>query len=247
MKQIKIKNEHNENLIGVLHEANNKKEIVIICHGFPGDKDEGFIKKFCENLQEADINAFRFDFSGFGESQGKIMSTTKRISDLKKVVGYFNKKDFNVGLIGHSRGGTVSILFSSKNKNIKFVICIAGEANTKKFLQKIFPHQRKQILKGKMFYYGSKRGKQFPVTPATIKDLESYKPLNAVKYITCPILFVHGQEDISINPKASEDLYQKANHPKKIKFYKNVDHNFSNPKDLEKMIKDCIKWIKGLK
>ena len=135
-------------------------------------------------------------------------------------------------------------LFSyHSNKKIKFVISIAGAAHTKNFLKKIFPWQREQILKRKMFYYG----KQFPITPKTIKDLESYNPLNAVKHITCPILFIHGKSDISVNQKESEDLYQKANHPKKIKFYKNADHNFSNTNDLEKMIKDCIKWIKNSK
>lgn len=245
--KLMIKNKNGEKLSGVFHKANDKKEITIVCHGFPGNKDEILIKRFCEKLEEAGINSFRFDFSGFGESEGGTISTTKRISDLKSVINYFSKEDFDIGLIGHSRGATISILLTSENQSIKFLIPIAGESDTKKFLKRIYPEQRDKILKGKMFYYIGINGRKYPITPDTIDDLESYNILEAIKKIQCPILFLHGEKDLTINPNESKELYNGASDPKEIRLYEDADHSFTNPQYLEDMINDCIKWIKSLK
>jgi uncharacterized protein len=241
--KIKIKNQDNENLIGFFHKANNKKKVVVICHGFPGNKEEKSIRELCEKFEEAGINCFRFDFSGFGESEGKIISTTKRLRDLGEVVNYFKEKNFEIGLIGHSWGGMNAVLFASEDETIKFVISIAGTSDTKNFLKKIFPEQKEKILKGEMFYYGDK----YLVTPETIRDLESYEPLKAVKKIKRPVLFIHGKKDTSVDIKDSEEIYQHANKPKEIKFYENADHNFSNVEDLEELINYCIKWVHNLR
>ena len=248
-KTIIIKNQQGEDLGGVLHKANDKKELVIVCHGFAGTKENNSIKQLCEDLEDSDINAFRFDFSGSGESGGKYIdsTTTKEISDLRSVVDYFDKQGFAVGLIGHSRGGMKSLLEASDDQRIRLVISIAGMAYPKRFLERmIFPSQKEKILEGKMFYWGEeKRGKKYPVTPEKVTDLESYNPLIAVKKITCPILFIHGDKDRTILLEEGEDLYKKANKPKYIKIFRNANHNFTNPEHLKVMIKFIINWVKN--
>ena len=248
-KTIIIKNRQEEDLAGVLHKANERKELVIVCHGIAGTKEENFIKQLCGDLEDSYINAFRFDFSGSGESEGKYIesTTTKQISDLRSVVDYFDKQGFAVGLIGHSRGGMESLLEASDNQRIRFVISIAGMAYTKKFLERIFPRQRAKIFEGKKFYWDEEQqGKKYPVTPEKVTDLESYNPLIAVKKITCPILFIHGDKDRTILLEEGEDLYKEANKPKYIKIFRNADHCFTNPEHLKAMIKFIINWIKEL-
>lgn len=245
-QRIIIKNKHNENLVGIFHKANDKKEVVIVNHGLAGNKNECFIKELCDNLKTSDINAFRFDFSGNGKSEGDYIksTTTKEISDLKSVVDYFDNKGFTIGLVGHSKGGMDSLIEAAHDKRIKFIISIAGMAYTSRFIERIFPAQKEKILKGEQFYWDEKTcGKRYPMTPEIIKDLESHNPLAEVKKINCPILFVHGAKDKTVLVEESKDLFKEANEPKEIKIFENADHCFTNPTDLKEMIEFTTNFI----
>ena len=245
-QRIIIRNKHNEKLIGIFHKANDKKEVVIVSHGFAGNKDKNLIKEFCENVNKSYINIFRFDFSGHGESEGDYIksTTTKEISDLRSVVDYFDNKGFIIGLVGHSRGGMDSLIEAAHDKRIKFVISIAGMAYTSRFIEKLFPSQKEKILKSEKFYWWEKTyGKRYPITPEKIKDLESYNPLAEVKKINCPVLFIHGIKDKTIPIEHSKDFFKEANNPKEIKIFKNSDHHFTNRADLKEMIEFTTNFI----
>ena len=245
--KITIKNKQNQNLIGIFHKANNKKELVIICHGFGGNKDRGLIKNLALSLKKANINSFRFDFSGNNESEGKFINstTTKQLSDLNAILNHF--KSYKTGLIGHSKGGMISVLTASKNKNIKFLIPIAASLCTKYFKKQLFPGQKEKIEKGETIYWWQdKFNKKFPITPEAVKDLEKYNPLEEAKNITCPILIIHGSKDMTVNVEVSEELYKKIRSKKQIKIIENATHNFKNIEHLKQTTKCIINWIKSL-
>jgi len=245
-QRIIIKNKHNEKLIGIFHKANDKKEVVVVSHGFIGHKNKVYIKELCEKLERSDINSFRFDFSGHGESEGDYIksTTTKEISDLRSVVDYFDNKGFIIGLVGHSRGGMDSLIESAHDKRIKFVISIAGMVYTSGFIEKIFPAQKENILKGENCYWWEKTYcKRYPITLEKVRDLESYNPLAEVKKISCPILLIHGTRDKTIPIEGSKDLFKEANDPKEIKIFENADHCFTNSEDLKEMIEFTTNFI----
>ncbi len=246
-EKISIKNEYGEELVGILHRANNKKEIVVVCHGFPGHKDRTLIKELCKKLKESNINSFRFDLSGRGESEGEFIetTTTKEIEDIESVINHFKNKGYSISLMGHSRGAMQSLLVGSKNKDIKSIVSISASAYPNNFIERIYSHQREKILKGKHFYWGEEvAGKKYPITPSNVKDLENHKPLEAVKKINIPMLFIHGSEDKSIPVEETKKLHEEANQPKEIKIIENADHNFTNTQHLKEMINRCIKWQK---
>lgn len=241
-----IRNKSDEKLVGIFHKANDKKEVVIVSHGFAGNKDKYIIKEICDNLKMSDINSFRFDFSGHGESEGDYIksNTTKEISDLRSIVDYFDNKGFIVGLVGCSRGGMASLIETAHDKRIKFVISIAGMAYTSGFIKRIFPAQREKVLKGETFYWDEEKfGKRYPITPEKVRNLENYSPLAEVKKISCPILFIHGIRDKTIPVEGSKDLFKEANEPKQIKIFENADHVFTNPADLKEMIEFTTNFI----
>ncbi|KAH0922370.1 hypothetical protein HID58_022388, partial [Brassica napus] len=60
---------HNEKLVGLLHETGSR-EVVVLCHGFKSDKNNAILKNVAAALEKEGISAFRFDFSGNGESEG---------------------------------------------------------------------------------------------------------------------------------------------------------------------------------
>lgn len=75
------------------------------------------------------IGVLRLDDRGIGKSsKGSNEDTTENFaSDINTAVQYLNSRGYkNIGLLGHSEGGLIAPIVASKNKNVKFVIAMAG-------------------------------------------------------------------------------------------------------------------------
>src|SRR3989338_2463345 len=111
-----IVNEDGEKLVGVMHPNPRSKTLAIFCTGFLLDKDAIFLPDLANTLSNY-ISVFRFDFSGYGESQGNLEKNSlwKEVRDLKKIMQVIGKEYDSIGLIGHSKVATIEIL-ASENK-----------------------------------------------------------------------------------------------------------------------------------
>ena len=80
-------------------------------------------------LARAGIAALRYDDRGFGESTGDVAGCTSE--DLKNDalagIRLLRERFDNVGVIGHSEGGTIALLLAAEN-NADFIISLAGMA-----------------------------------------------------------------------------------------------------------------------
>ena len=97
-KKISFKNSKGQRLVGVLHIPSGKGPfpIVIICHGLGGTaKDSKNRIQLSKNLNKEKIAAFRFDFNGHGESQGRFADVTvsKGIDDLKSAIKFLKNNE----------------------------------------------------------------------------------------------------------------------------------------------------------
>ncbi|XP_012848153.1 PREDICTED: uncharacterized protein LOC105968085 [Erythranthe guttata] len=104
-KKIILENKHGEKLVGLLHETRSN-EVVIICHGILCTKEHNIIVNVASALENEGISAFRFDFSGNGESEGLFQS-----------------------------GGVVVLLYASKYHDITAVVNISGRFDLKRGLE----------------------------------------------------------------------------------------------------------------
>ncbi|KAK9059600.1 hypothetical protein SSX86_020304 [Deinandra increscens subsp. villosa] len=123
-QKIVIKNNRGEKLVGLLHETGSK-EIVILCHGFPATKEYNMMVELASALEKQGISAFRFDFSGNGESEGLLEfgSFRKEVDDLHAVVQHFTSTNRDVGaIIGHSKGANVVVLYASLHYDVPTII-----------------------------------------------------------------------------------------------------------------------------
>jgi len=117
--------------------------VVILLSGTgPQDRDWSFnrgtykmAKKITEHLNKNGIAVYRFDDRGVGKSTGTPESETS-FSDLAEdivvAVNTHRKRDDikQVGLLGHSLGGILSIIVASEYKNVDFIISLAGSFRT---------------------------------------------------------------------------------------------------------------------
>ena len=246
---LSIPNKQKEKLSGVLHEAPGKK-LIIVCHGHTGNKDRPVPKAICEALQKAGWNAFRFDFSGNGESEGRFedSSFTKCARDLGAVVDHFSREGYNsIGVMGHSMGASACVLEAARDRSIGSVVSISSPARLEESFRDLLAHSRTRKHKGdevQLYREGTKEW--LTISKAFLKDLKRNKPLESVKRIRVPILFIHGTKDESVAVRDSEELFVNANVPKELVLIHGADHCFTGKKHLKALLKEIKEWVKRL-
>lgn len=83
-------------------------------------------------LTNNDIAVLRYDDRGIAESKGdfKTSTTFDFASDVEAAITYLKTRNdvdtSKIGLIGHSEGGLIAPMVASKNKDVAFVILLAG-------------------------------------------------------------------------------------------------------------------------
>ncbi len=149
--------------------------MVIICHGFGGSRNGGFLEDLAHKLPEKGIASIRFDFNGHGDSEGRFqdMTVLNEIEDAKHVyqyvrsLGYVNPQE--IAIVGHSQGGVVSAMTAGElgADRIKAVVLMCAAAVL-----------RDDCIRGNTF------GKQYnPLDPPDTVDLGGGKLLGR-EYIT---------------------------------------------------------------
>ena len=127
---------------GKLHAVIHKPELkdgercpmVLLCHGFMGNKEGALEKQIAELLRQQGIASIRFDFNGHGQSEGRFqdMTVPNEIVDAKKVIEYVSNLPYveSVAITGHSQGGVVAAMTAGDlgAERIKAVVLLAPAA-----------------------------------------------------------------------------------------------------------------------
>ena len=80
------------------------------------------------------------------------------------------------------------------------------------------------------------------IGPQFWRDLEEYDLLESISKIRCPILFIHGSEDIKCPVSEMEAYYRKTSAPKQSFIIKGADHGFRPMR--EELYKLVLNWFK---
>ncbi len=208
-----------------------KIPLVIICHGFSGNKNEPLLKGLADSLQVRGIASIRFDFNGHGKSEGRFqdMTVLNEIVDAKKVYDYASKLNYvsDIYMAGHSQGGVVTAMTAGEmgNSKIKAIALMAPAAAL-----------RDDALRGNTF------GKMYdPENPPaeiplfgnvvlggnfvkTAIDLPIYE--TAMKY-EGEAYVIHGKADRVVPYTYGERFKQQMKHAE-FHLMMGMDHGFSN-------------------
>ena len=199
-----------------------KCDLVILMHGFLGSMTGapmGFLGKLFPHHGYA---VLRFDFDGYGHSEGTQEGNTvpKMIEDAQVMYDYARKLPFvnRVILLGHSQGGVVASMLSGRLEKAGTppdgLILMAPASVIKDF-----------ALKGRFFttrcnpqnppesvnVYGFHIGREYILTAQTLPIEEESS------WFTGPVLLLHGTWDIVVPP-----VYSKRYHA----LYRNSELHF---------------------
>lgn len=230
---------------------------LIFVHGFKGFKDWGFWPYTGNFFSEKGYFVLTFNFShnGIGNNLTEFTELDKfanntfslELEELNEIMdaylnNFFGKhSNKQIGIVGHSRGGGVSLLASLKREEIGAVTLWASVANFNRYTERQAEEWRKN---GVFEVLNTRTNQMMRLNVSLLNDIEKNKEdlLNlekAAKNLNKPLLIIHGEQDISVKINEGEQIYNWSNE-QITEFYTisatghtfNITHPFegSNPK-----------------
>lgn len=247
MKKLKYITSDNIELNGILAK-NNSNTCVIMCHGIRSGKEEhGNFTKLAKNLNENNIDSFRFDFRGHGENNTDFSKVTiaGEIKDLEATIyNILNLGYKNIILLGASfGGGIVSLINTKKYEQIKGLIlwypCIVYKDTDLFCMENV----RKSLKEGFLETKSTKTGKKFIFSKELMLQTTKYKPYDSLLNNLLPKLFIHGNNDKNV---FYENIEKCANKCKNAKLFiiENGTHGFfDNEEHFKFVLNKTVEYV----
>jgi uncharacterized protein len=207
------------------------KPVVIFSHGFKGFKDWGHFNLLGAIFAERGFTFVKFNFSYNGTTPGNLTSTDDleafgnnnyliELGDLGLVIDWvcneFSERqqaDPNrIYLLGHSRGGGVSILKAASDPRVKKLVTWASVSD---FLNRNSPDTiRRWEKEGVVHTTNARTGQQLPLYFQFYKSLiENRAQLDITKSasgLKIPYLIIHAADDEAVPVKEARALHKAA-------------------------------------
>ncbi|MDQ8004813.1 MAG: alpha/beta hydrolase [Pedobacter sp.] len=203
------------------HKNNTNTPLVIFVHGFKGFKDWGAHNLVARYFVQNGYRYLKFNLSHSGVTPEK----PKDVSDLDSFASNTFSKELvdvdivinhavtylgvnDVYLIGHSRGGGLSILQAASNPHVRGLITWSSIADFSSLWKK---EQEEDWRKnGKIEVINARTKEKMPLNVTLLEDFEANEAqlniVNAAKQINIPWLIVQGDDDVNVPFETAEKL-----------------------------------------
>lgn len=209
---------------------------VILCHGFRGYKDWGFIPLLATRLAEEGMPAVAFSASGSGvrDRDGAFVEPERfrrntygrEIADLGIVVEWTLKRarardrrtasagadaPLRAGLVGHSRGGTLCLIHAAADPRIGCVATLGAQSRLGIWNpEQIAAWERDEDVS----IYDFRTRTHLSVGPDLWNDFkrnrDRYDVPTAVESLEVPLLIAHGDHDRVVAPEEARRIASHA-------------------------------------
>lgn len=202
-------------------ENNTNTPLVIFVHGFKGFKDWGAHRLAARFFVQNGYRYLKFNLSHSGVTLEKPKDVSdlkafaentfsKELADIdiviKHAVTYLGVND--VFLIGHSRGGGLSILQAANHPHVKGLITWSSIADFSSLWKK--EQEKDWKSNGKIEVFNARTKEKMPLNVSLLDDFEANKGsldiLGAAKRVNIPWLIVQGDDDVNVPFETAEKL-----------------------------------------
>jgi len=225
-----------------------KKPLVIFCHGYKGFKDWGSWNLVAETFKNENLFFVKFNFSHNGGTVENPIdfpdldafaknNYTKELTDLDDILNFILSKNFqykndidltNITLIGHSRGGGISVIKASEDERIAKLITWASVSDygsrfgSNSEINDWHKNGVKYMLNGRT-------KQQMPHLFQFFEDFQMNQNRlnieNSAKKIKIPFLIIHALDDTSVKFNEAENLHSWNTNSQLLKI-ENSNHVF---------------------
>lgn len=217
----------------------DSEKLALVLPGRLDSKNYASMTSHVDFLANRGYFALSFDPPGSWESAGTTedYTTTNYIKAVNELIANFNKPTL---LVGHSRGGAVSILVGAKNSRVKAIVPImasfgsatgpgdkdveAGIYTTYRDLPPGNPRKRDQKLTLPLSYF---------------EDSEKYNAEAKLAKFRGPKLLVCATHDKYTSPEKAKRVYDSISEPKML-VELNTDHDYRYHPDMIEAVNQAI-------
>ncbi|MEK7348373.1 MAG: alpha/beta fold hydrolase [Candidatus Eisenbacteria bacterium] len=194
----------------------------ILCHGFRGYKDWGFLSFLATRLAKEGlpVAAFNFASSGITDREGTFGEPERfragtyagDLTDLARVADWMEARvgaggSARLGLAGHSRGGVIAVLHAARDRRVRAVATLGAPARIGVWPEATWEAWRRGDAAE---VYDFRTRQALRLGPDLLHDWEA----NAARYDTAatlaalaaPVLVVHGARDALVPLAEAEEF-----------------------------------------
>lgn len=193
MEVISFNNSRGLKLVGDLYTADSDS-CVIMTHGFTGNRvSKGRSEPLAKSLVLSGINAFRFDFSGCGDSQDDTITLDKEIDDLRSAMSTMRSRGFKrIALYGHSLGSLICLKCGLDDVR-SMVLSGAMTGSMKYDLGTIYsPQQVEEMNLRGYLIITDEGGRTRRIDRRIFQDFEQINQEELCRGVRRPVLIIHG-------------------------------------------------------
>ena len=225
------------------NDIHEKLPLVIFAHGYKGYKDWGAWDLMAMEFAKAGFYFVKFNFSHNGttlenpsefgdlEAFGN-NNFTKEMSDYDAVINHFlDKQEVDpekIAIIGHSRGGGISVIKAYEDERVKALITLAGVSH---FGYRFPSGERLEQWEkeGVMFSENGRTRQQMPHYFQFFEDYKNNEERFNIQYtaqhLEKPFLIVSAGKDEAVKPNEAELLNQWSK-TSTLEFLEDANHTF---------------------
>ncbi|KAL1915674.1 uncharacterized protein VTP21DRAFT_6433 [Calcarisporiella thermophila] len=242
--------EHDFSLAGTLFRRPHRQDhfLFIVCHGLCSTQRHSSVVQAL--VSSMPYHLLTIDFQGNGDSGGttSYAGYDAEVENLRASVIEMRKQGFDVrGVIGHSRGAAVVLMYTAKYNDIDFTVSVAGRYNHNIDLTMRFtPTQlRTADEQGRFEWLKLSNGQEYVVSK---EDLEAFKriDMSVVKQIDMEktrVLTVHGDKDEVIPVEDAYEYHRILGRRHHLVVIPDALHSFDSKEEQHKLCEAVTRWL----
>lgn len=228
-----------------LHSRDKSGQLVIIVHGYFSSDKLGPARLYVQiarTLAGIGFDVLRFDFVGFGESDGLMDSVTleSELEDAQIVISQMEKSyQSGIILIGHSFGSNISILLAKRCPSILKIIAISPvcEKNSE------YGYLNRDKLR-ELEQTGLVSRKGFLVNEKFMKALNDAPGVGA-RNIKIPVTIIRGSEDEFYSSEGANRMARNFPNSRLVEI-KGGNHNFLDLGTRTKLLDIIVRELESM-
>lgn len=244
MKKIEFPGSQGHLLAARLDEpAGRVKAYALFAHCFTCGKDLQPVNRIAKALNDDGIAVLRFDFTGLGKSGGEFENTnfSSNVADLLAAADYMRQTMMAPALmIGHSLGGTATLVAATQVPEVKGVVTIGSPSNAtnviKQFKCDVETIEREGEAEVKL------AGRPFKIRKQFLDDIRGQNVTDAVASLKKPLLVCHSPIDETVSIDHAGEIFKAAKHPKSFLSLNKADHLLFSPGSAEYVARSVAAW-----
>jgi len=222
------------------------KALVITAHGGPGGDKRGPLGLFgvlAEKLEaELGLSSLRFDFMGYGDSDGTPLDMTlrSRAEELGCVVKWAQAQGYEkLALIAESLGASVALKAERPEIDVLVFLWPAVVISDTDLKAYFSPERQAELAER-----GYLLEVTIPVCGEFVRECRDEDLVPALDRIRVPTLIVHGDADQCVSVDQAKMAYERIKAPKKLDIVPGGGHSLGRPAERAVVLNATLDWLK---